>query len=126
MSEIKSKDTIIEVLVRKWLFGHGLRFRKNDSRYPGTPDIVLAKHKTVIFVHGCFWHQHSGCKKGSLPASNIDFWHPKLKKNVANDKLHQSQLKKDGWHVIVVWECETKDVNYLMEYLQREITVRKD
>ena len=106
MSRIKGKDTKIEVMVRKYLFAQGFRFRKNDKRYPGKPDVVLPKYKTVIFVNGCFWHQHKGCKNATVPKTRTDFWLEKLGKNVANDEKHTSELKALGWHVITLWECE--------------------
>ena len=106
MSRIHNKDTKIEVWVRRYLFSKGYRFRKNDKRYPGKPDIVLPKYKTVIFVNGCFWHQHSGCKNATMPKSNTDFWKEKLGKNVDNDRKHHEQLREMGWNVIVLWECE--------------------
>jgi len=108
MSRIHGKDTKIEVEVRKYLFAKGFRFRKNDKRFPGKPDVVLPKYKTVIFVNGCFWHMHEGCKQGRLPKSNLDYWREKLEKNVANDKLHEQQLKEMGWNTITLWECELK------------------
>lgn len=108
MSRIKSKDTKIEVAVRKHLFAHGFRYRKNDKRLPGKPDIVLPKYKTVIFVNGCFWHMHEGCKYGRLPKTNVDYWKKKLERNVYNDKQHYKQLREEGWNTIVLWECELK------------------
>lgn len=108
MSRIRGKDTKIEVEVRKYLFAKGFRFRKNDKRFPGKPDVVLPKYKTVIFVNGCFWHMHEGCKQGRLPKSNLDYWREKLEKNVANDKLHEQQLTELGWNTITLWECELK------------------
>lgn len=116
MSRIKSKDTKIEVRVRKYLFAKGYRFRKNDERYPGKPDVVLPKYRTFIFVNGCFWHMHSGCKYGRLPKSNTDYWKAKLEKNVKNDKKHIKDLQEMGWKVIVLWECElNKDFEGVME-----------
>ena len=106
MSRIKGKDTKIEVMVRKFLFAHGFRFRKNDKRYPGKPDVVLPKYHTAIFVNGCFWHQHSGCKNATIPKTRTEFWQEKLSKNVANDMKHVQALEADGWHVITLWECE--------------------
>lgn len=106
MSRIKGKDTKIEVMVRKFLFAHGFRFRKNDKRYPGKPDVVLPKYHTAIFVNGCFWHQHSGCKNATMPKTRTEFWQEKLSKNVANDMKHVQALEADGWHVITLWECE--------------------
>lgn len=108
MSRIKGKDTKIEVQVRSWLFSRGFRFRKNDKRYPGKPDIVLPKYKTVIFINGCFWHRHEGCKYATTPKTRTDFWLEKFKRNVENDKLHIQQLEELGWHVITLWECELR------------------
>ena len=108
MAQIKGKDTTIEVKVRQYLFSKGFRFRKNDKRYPGRPDVVLPKYKTVIFINGCFWHMHEGCKHGRLPKSNLEYWSEKLGKNVANDKKHNDQLKDLGWTPITIWECELK------------------
>lgn len=108
MSHVKGKNTKIEVLVRSYLFREGFRFRKNDKRLPGHPDVVLPKYKTVIFVNGCFWHQHPGCKKATIPETNHDFWAKKLESNVVNDKLIRDALEKMGWKVITVWECELK------------------
>ena len=108
MSQIKGKDTKIEVLVRKALFSDGFRFRKNDNRLPGKPDIVLPKYKTVIFINGCFWHLHANCKNARIPKSNSAFWESKLNKNVENDLKIQDLLIQAGWRVLVVWECELK------------------
>ena len=106
MSRIKGKDTKIEISVRKYLFAKGFWFRKNDKRYPGKPDVVLTKYKTVIFVNGCFWHRHSGCKDATIPKTRTDFWLEKLNRNVANDEKNIRLLTDDGWSVIVLWECE--------------------
>ena len=108
MSRIKSKDTKIEVKVRQYLFSKGFRFRKNDKRFPGKPDVVLPKYRTVIFVNGCFWHMHENCKQGRLPKSNVDFWRSKMERNASNDALHRNQLQDMGWNVITLWECELK------------------
>ena len=108
MSRVKGKDTKIEIQVRSYLFLKGYRFRKNDKRYPGKPDVVLPKYKTVIFVNGCFWHQHPGCKHSKLPETNNEYWKEKLQKNVVNDQMHTKQLQDMGWRVIVLWECELK------------------
>lgn len=106
MSKIKGIDTKIEVIVRQYLFSRGFRFRKNDKRYPGKPDIVLPKYKTIIFVNGCFWHLHPGCTQARIPKTNTPFWKAKLEKNVANDKKNIAALQQSGWHVITVWECD--------------------
>ena len=108
MSRIKGKDTKIEVEVRSWLFSRGLRFRKNDKRYPGKPDIVLPKYKTVIFINGCFWHRHTGCKYATTPKTRTEFWLEKFERNVRNDELHRQQLEDMGWKVITIWECQLK------------------
>ena len=94
MSHIPSKDTSIEIRVRHWLFHHGYRYRKNVKSLPGKPDIVLNSYKTIIFIHGCFWHRHPGCKDATTPKTRTDFWNEKFERNVANDKKHQSELEK--------------------------------
>ena len=108
MRQIKGKDTKIEVMVRQYLFRQGFRFRKNDKRYPGKPDIVLPKYQTVIFVHGCFWHRHEGCKYATNPKTREEYWTAKFARNVENDKKHKEELESMGWKVIVLWECELK------------------
>ena len=116
MSRIKCKDTRIEVAVRKRLFSLGYRYRKNDKRLPGKPDIVLPKYKTVIFIHGCFWHLHSNCKIARIPKSNTDFWIDKLNRNVEKDQKNRQQLEDAGWRVIIIWECEIeKDINEVIQ-----------
>ena len=122
MSRIKGKDTKIEVEVRKYLFSKGYRFRKNDKRYPGKPDIVLPKYHVAIFVHGCFWHRHEGCKDATTPKTRTEFWLEKFDKNVKNDQIKQEKLRELGWKVIVIWECEImKDLVKTMEWLEQEI-----
>lgn len=108
MSMIRAKDTKPEEKLRKALFSKGFRYRKNDRRLPGTPDIVLPKYKTVVFVNGCFWHAHEGCKYFVMPKTRVDFWNKKIYGNVERDKKQYSELKSLGWNVIVVWECELK------------------
>ena len=108
MSQIKGKNTKPEELVRKFLFAQGFRYRKNDKRLPGSPDIVLPKYKTVIFVNGCFWHKHEGCKYFVWPKTNPDFWREKIERNVERDKNNFSKLREMGWKVIIVWECLLK------------------
>ena len=108
MSRIRSKDTKPEEIVRKHLFSQGFRYRKNDSRYPGKPDIVLPKYKNVIFVNGCFWHKQEGCKYFVWPKSNVEFWQKKIHSNVARDEQNHLILEEQGWNVIVVWECQLK------------------
>lgn len=108
MSAIRSKDTKPEEYFRKRLFAEGFRYRKNDKRYPGHPDVVLPKYRTIVFVNGCFWHQHPGCKEAHIPETRIQYWTEKLTRNVERDKSNIMKLKSMGWKVIVVWECELK------------------
>lgn len=108
MSRIKGKNAKPEDIVAKYLFAHGFRYRRNVKTLPGTPDIVLKKYKTVIFVNGCFWHAHEGCKYFILPEENREFWEEKLLRNRERDAEKQKQLKELGWNVIVIWECELK------------------
>lgn len=108
MSRIRSKDTKPEELVRKYLFSKGLRYRKNDSRLPGKPDIVLPKYKAVVFVNGCFWHGHAGCHYFVWPKNNAEFWKEKITGNISRDQRNYELLRELGWHVFVVWECELK------------------
>ena len=106
MSRIKGKDTAIEVKVRKELFRRGFRYRKNVKELPGKPDIVLPKYKTVVFIHGCFWHRHENCKDATTPKTRTDFWLAKFQKNVDNDLKHSKALSDAGWRVYVMWECD--------------------
>lgn len=108
MSRIRGKDTQVEVKVRKYLFSKGFRYRKNVTDLPGKPDIVLPKYKTVVFIHGCFWHRHPGCKYSYTPKSNIEFWEKKFSANIKNDDIKRKQLEDDGWRVIVLWECDVE------------------
>lgn len=108
MSAIRSKNTKPEEIVRKYLFSQGFRYRKNDKRLPGSPDIVLPKYRTVVFVNGCFWHKHEGCKYFVWPKNNAEFWQTKIESNVARDRQKEAQLIALGWNVIVVWECQLK------------------
>jgi len=108
MSRIRGKNTKPEEQVRKYLFSQGFRYRKNDVRLPGKPDIVLPKYKTVIFVNGCFWHKHEGCKYFVWPKNNADFWKNKIESNVTRDDKNYQQLKELGWKVLIIWECELK------------------
>ena len=128
MSRIRSKDTKPEEIVRKYLFSKGLRFRKNDRRYPGHPDVVLPKYKTVVFVNGCFWHRHEGCRYASTPATNREFWNQKFERNVERDAREQKELRELGWRVSVVGECELKKAvrEETLERLYNEITNGKE
>jgi len=117
MSLIRSTGTKPEVFVRSVLHRLGFRFRKNVKTLPGKPDIVLPKFNTVIFVHGCFWHQHEGCRRSTVPKSNVDYWKPKLLRNTERDVQHKKDLEKLGWTVAVTWECEAKKADELIKTL---------
>ena len=108
MSRIKSKDTKPELIVRRYLHTHGYRYRINVKRLPGTPDIVLRKYKTAIFINGCFWHGHEGCRYYVPPKSNSQFWQQKIERNKQRDIEKRSQLRLLGWHTIIIWECQLK------------------
>jgi DNA mismatch endonuclease (patch repair protein) len=108
MSHIRSKDTKPEMAVRSLLHRMGYRFRLHKRELPGCPDIVLPKYNSVIFVHGCFWHLHEGCRDGTVPKTQHEKWKLKLERNVERDKLHYEELQKMGWKVLVVWECEVE------------------
>lgn len=127
MSQIKGKNTKPEETIRKYLLGRGLRYRKNDKRLPGHPDIVLPKYKTVVLVNGCFWHVHEGCKYFKWPKSNVEFWKNKLTENRRRDVVKIQALKELDWKVIVVWECELKGDNQTtrLNKLYLEITQRE-
>ena len=109
MSRIRNKDTKPEILVRKFLFANGFRYRLNDKKLPGKPDIVLPKYKTVIFVNGCFWHGHENCKYFKLPATRTEWWKDKIEGNINNDITKHALLREAGYKVMVVWECEVKN-----------------
>ena len=106
MASIRGRDTKPELIVRRYLFGRGFRYRLNHPRLPGHPDIVLRKYRTVIFVNGCFWHGHKGCRYFTVPKSNTDFWSAKISRNAERDRSVQQQLAAMGWHCVTVWECQ--------------------
>ena len=108
MASIRSKDTKPEMLVRRYLFAHGYRYRLNHPRLPGHPDIVMRKYRTVIFVNGCFWHGHEGCKYFVIPKSRTGFWQAKIERNQTRDKEERHKLASMGWNCITVWECQLK------------------
>ena len=115
MSRVRSKDTTPELAIRSFLFRHGFRFRLHVSNLPGHPDIVLPKYKTIVEVRGCFWHRHPGCARATTPVNNADFWAAKFRRNVERDRTNELMLKELGWRVIVVWECELKAHDRLMQ-----------
>ena len=118
MSKVSGKETKPEIVVRKYLFSKGFRYRKNDKRYSGKPDIVLPKYKTIILVHGCFWHGHS-CPAGKLPETNKNFWKEKINSNVERDKRNNTKLKKLGWNVILIWQCKINTQKKQYQTLQK-------
>ena len=113
MARIRSKNTKPEQIVRKVTYALGYRYRLHCKDVPGKPDLSFKGRKKAIFVNGCFWHVHKGCKRGNIPKSNTEYWLKKLKRNVERDKLNIGTLKNNGWDVLVVWECETKDLDLL-------------
>lgn len=125
MSRIRGKDTKPEMLVRKFLFGKGYRYRVNSSALPGRPDIVLRKYKAAVFVNGCFWHGHEGCKYYRLPKSNVEFWQSKIERNRARDKEDVRLLTEMGWHVLVIWECQLKPSKRENTLQQLDMTLQR-
>lgn len=118
MRAVRQKNTGPEQIVRKVLFGLGLRFRLHRKDLPGTPDIVLPKYRTAIFVHGCFWHRHPGCRLATTPKTRQDYWLPKFEANVERDTRKLRELEARGWRSLVIWECETRDVLALRASLE--------
>jgi DNA mismatch endonuclease (patch repair protein) len=117
MGRIGAKDTVPEVQVRSLLHRMGYRFRLHRKDLPGTPDIVLPKYRTVIFVHGCYWHRHPGCRYASTPKTNTDFWVKKFERNVERDRVNCAELTDNGWNVLVIWQCELRDMKELKRCL---------
>lgn len=113
MSAIKGRDTTPEMRVRAYLHAAGLRYRLHDRSLPGRPDLVFPGHRVALFVHGCFWHRHPGCRFATVPASNVDFWLHKFEANVTRDRIKEEQLARLGWTVLRIWECETEDMEQI-------------
>ena len=109
MAKVRSKDTTPEIRVRKAAHAMGLRFRLGRRDLPGSPDLVLPRHRLAVFVHGCFWHRHPNCRRASMPATRSDFWEAKFAKNMLRDRAAVTALHDQGWETLVIWECETKD-----------------
>lgn len=122
MSQIHSKNTGTEMKVRSLLHSMGYRYRLHRKDLPGKPDVVLPKYKTVMFVHGCFWHRHEGCKITTTPKTNTEFWEEKFARNVERDIERQNKLAEMGWKVIIVWQCELKDLNSLAKRISVALT----
>ena len=123
MVNIKSVSSL-EDKVRKYLFSKGFRYRKNDRRYPGHPDIILPKYHTVIFINGCFWHQHPGCSRATVPKTNLEYWETKLRRNKERDEENCRILKEKGWNVVVLWECELTNKRFEETLLLLENNLR--
>ncbi|MFZ0296829.1 MAG: DNA mismatch endonuclease Vsr [Candidatus Sulfotelmatobacter sp.] len=119
MARIRSQNTNPELTLRKLIHCLGYRFRLHRSDLPGRPDLVFPSRKKVIFVHGCFWHQHTECREGRVPGSRLEYWGPKLRRNRERDALAQSSLKKQGWRYLVVWECELRDTAAVLKRAKR-------
>lgn len=117
MSRVASKDTSAEMRVRQIAHSLGLRFRLHRRDLPGSPDLVFPRYKIALFVHGCFWHRHPGCKKASMPKSHIDYWLEKFEQNTARDRTAMEELERMGWRPAIVWECETKNKKILSDFL---------
>jgi len=124
MRRIRGADTKPEMIVRRMVHRMGYRYRLHRNDLPGRPDLVFGPSRRVIFVHGCFWHQHPGCKAGRLPDSNVGYWHEKLRRNVERDTKAQEDLKRLGWDALTVWDCETKDGDVLRERLVQFLAVK--
>ena len=120
MSRIKGSNTKPEIVVRKFLFSNGLRYRLHHKKLPGRPDLVLHKYKSVVFIHGCFWHGHKGCSKFVVPKTNTEFWIDKINTNISNDNKNIAALRTTGWKVFIVWECSLK-LKTTLEKLLRQI-----
>lgn len=113
MSKVRTTGTAPEMIVRRKLHSLGFRYRLHNKKLPGKPDVVLSKHRSVIFVHGCFWHHHTACGKSKLPTSNVEFWRNKILSNVKRDEKVVTELAELGWRVLVIWECETKNGSFV-------------
>ena len=123
MAAIRSKNTKPELIVRSILHKEGYRFRLHRKGLPGSPDIILKKYQTIIFVHGCFWHRHKGCKDCTTPKTRTDYWVDKFRKNVDRDKKNEEQLKTLGWKVLVIWQCEIKNKDKLLAKLRNKLKI---
>ena len=125
MSRIRSNDTKPELMVRSFLFQRGFRFRLHVKNLPGHPDIVLPKYRTVVEVRGCFWHRHPGCKKTTTPSTHVDFWQRKFTDNIARDQRIEAELRRLGWHIIVIWECEVIN-GCFRQRIEKELPTQKE
>lgn len=124
MAKIRGKDTLPEIAVRSLLHRAGYRFRIHVANLPGRPDIVLPKHRTIVFIHGCFWHRHKGCKAATSPKSHRKFWAEKFRRNVANDRKHERQLRRMGWKVVTLWECQIRRPGRVLQRVGKVVESR--
>lgn len=124
MARIKGKNTTPEMRVRRLLHAMGFRYSLHRAKLPGKPDIVLTRHHKVIFIHGCFWHCHTGCPRAAMPTSNVQFWHRKLTGNKNRDQRVRRELRKNGWKVLVIWQCQLKNIDSLTRRLLRFLGVQ--
>jgi DNA mismatch endonuclease, patch repair protein len=125
MSRVRSKNTKPELAVRRLMHSMGYRFRLHRRDLPGCPDLILPAYRTALFVHGCFWHRHSRCRKASKPSTHVDFWAKKFQANVTRDRRNRDRLRRAGWRVIVIWECQTRHEDKLRGILKRSLPKRK-
>ncbi|MCX6346083.1 MAG: DNA mismatch endonuclease Vsr [Armatimonadetes bacterium] len=127
MSRVKGKDTVPEKVVRSLLHNLGYRFRLHRKDLPGSPDMVLPKYNTAIFVHGCFWHRHKGCPKTTMPTANYEYWEKKFSENIDRDTRKERELRQLGWRIIIVWQCETatKRLGLLADRLKAELKLEQ-
>lgn len=122
MAQVRGRDTKPEKAVRSLLHRMGFRFRLHRPDFPGKPDIVLPRYRAVIFVHGCFWHRHPGCRRASMPANNAEYWKRKFERNVTRDAANKASLEAQGWRVLTIWECELRDIPALALRLESFLT----
>lgn len=125
MSQVRAKNTKPEMVVRSFLHRNGFRFRLHVKSLPGTPDVVLPKYKTVVDIRGCFWHRHPGCKKTTTPSTHVDFWQRKFTDNIARDQRIEAELRRLGWHIIVIWECEVINGSF-RQRIEKELLTQKE
>jgi DNA mismatch endonuclease (patch repair protein) len=126
MSRVRGKDSAPELKLRRLVHGLGFRYRLHVRELPGQPDLVFPSRRALIFMHGCFWHRHEGCKLARLPKSKLDFWGGKLEANKQRDISHQQRLRELGWRVLVIWECELSDVGHVSEIVSGFLNERRE
>lgn len=123
MGRVRGKNTCPELVVRRAAHAMGYRFRLHRRDLPGSPDLVFRAKRAVVFVHGCFWHRHPGCRRASNPGTRQDFWQAKFQRNVNRDRRNEAELRTAGWRVLIIWECETKNVDQLRDRLERFLDI---